>query len=293
VSYDDELSYKKAALLFLLRSFALKDDDIELIPAPARFGYRNRVQLHYRHKYIGLVDATSGRILEVPNCRLLREELKPAFDRLYADKNWTGVHKGAEGKNKDGHCEIYLRNGEVSIEWDAPYASGGFTQVNEPMNDRLRLWLQQRFSAEKFSTVLDLFAGNGNLSDVLLTSSEVKRMMVDSCAEPTANSGPQFIKQDLFADDALERFVHRSKLKEVDLLLLDPPRKGFACLAEWVKRFHPKYLVYVSCNPATLSRDLQTLMKNNKQLKISDVVLLDMFPGTRHFETVVVIDFDP
>jgi len=289
ISYADELVYKKSALLFLLRSFNLADKDIELIAAPQRFGYRNRVQLHYRHKYIGLVDSNSDRILEVPNCRLLREELKPAFDNLYADKNWSAVHKGAEGKNKDGHCEISLRNGEASIEWDAPYASGGFTQVNEQMNDKLRQWLQNRFSAEKFTSVLDLFAGNGNLSDVLLTSSEVKRIMVDSYTEQrSASSDPQFVKQDLFADDALERFSHRSKLKKIDLLLLDPPRKGFPAVVEWVKRFKPEHIVYVSCNPATLARDLQSLVLNNK-LKIRNVVLLDMFPGTRHFETVVIL----
>jgi len=290
VSYADELAYKKAALLFLMRSFALEEKDIEVIQAPKRFGYRNRVQLHYRHKYIGLIDANSDRILEVPQCQILREELRPELANLYADKSWSSTHKGGEGKNKDGHCEISLRDGKPLIEWDAPYASGGFTQVNDEMNLLLKMWIKNRFFAESYTHILDLFSGCGNLSDMLLDASSTSRVMVDahnSTIEYSERS--QFFKYDLFSEDALERFFPRIKKNPVDIMLLDPPRKGFPALEAWYKKIKPKYIVYVSCNPATLSRDLKDLLEKHTSLKIKDVVLLDMFPGTRHFETIVVL----
>lgn len=284
ISYEDELTYKKAALLFLLRSIDMGGKQIELISATKRFSYRNRVQLHYRHKYLGLVDANADRVLEIPECRLMSPSVKKKMDELYADKTWMEEHEGR------GHVEIYEKEESVSVEWNQPYASGGFSQINPEMNDQLKCWLQKRFSAENYTNILDIFSGNGNISDVLLNSKSVRRVMVDSYDPgfpPEENS--LFIKQDLFSENSLERFLHRSKLKQVDILLLDPPRKGFSVIAEWDKHFKPKYIVYVSCNPATLSRDLQSLMKVNKKLKIENVLLLDMFPATRHFETLIVL----
>jgi len=284
ISYEDELSYKQSALLFLLRRIDINGKQVEVIPAPQRFAYRNRVQLHYRHKYLGLVDANADRVLEVPECRLMSPSIKKKVDELYADKAWMKEHEGR------GHVEIYEKSGDVSVRWNQPYADGGFSQVNSEMNSQLKNWLYKRFSVENYSSILDIFSGDGNLSDVLMISKNVRRIMVDSCQTCIDLDGNSlFIKQDLFLEGSFEKFLHRSKLKKVDILLLDPPRKGFSNISEWEKRLTPEYIAYVSCNPATLARDLQDLMKNNKKLKVQNVLLLDMFPSTKHFETLVVL----
>lgn len=284
ISYENELAYKKAALIFLLRSIDLGDKQVELIPAFRRFSYRNRVQLHYRHKYLGFVDASADKVLEVPECRIASPAIKKIMDELYADKSWTIEHEGR------GHVEIYEKENGVSVEWNQPYASGGFSQVNAEMNIQLRHWLKTRFSIERYTHILDLFSGDGNLSDVLLFSENTERFMVDSFATKTEyEKNSLFFKQDLFGENALGLFLQNSKLKKIDLLLLDPPRKGFSSLSEWDKHFKPEYIVYISCNPATLARDLGLLMSANKKLKIENVVLMDMFPATRHFETLVIL----
>lgn len=158
------------------------------------------------------------------------------------------------------------------------------------MNLLLKTWIKNRFSAESYTHILDLFSGCGNLSDMLLDESSASRVMVDAHAATIESSErSQFFKYDLFADDVLERFYPRIKKNPVDIMLLDPPRKGFPALEAWYKKIKPKYIVYVSCNPATLSRDLKDLLEKHAALKIKDVVLLDMFPSTRHFETIVVL----
>jgi 23S rRNA (uracil1939-C5)-methyltransferase len=285
VSYDDELAYKKSALLFLLRSIDLGEIQIELIASPNRFSYRNRVQFHYRHKYLGLIDVNENNVMEVPGCRLMSRKVKNEIDKLYVDKNWAEEHIG------HGHVEIYEKDDLVSVAWNQPYADGGFTQVNSEMNAQMKGWIRNRFSSVEYSSIVDLFSGDGNLSDTLLLSNDVHRVMVDSYkGDQKSNKNTLFFRQDLYHKDALDQFLIRCKFKNVDILLLDPPRKGFSALTEWYKKLMPKYLIYISCNPATLARDLKDLMQSNKKLKIDKVVLLDMFPATRHFETLVVLE---
>jgi 23S rRNA (uracil-5-)-methyltransferase RumA len=70
----------------------------------------------------------------------------------------------------------------------------------------------------------------------------------------------------------------------VDVLMVDPPRKGLAnSLIDSLKNIKPKTIVYISCNPATLARDLELL---NDTYEIGDVTPVDMFPMTNHIECV-------
>ncbi len=286
VSYSDELAFKKNALLFLLRSFGIKEDDVEVIGAEQRFAYRNRVQLHYRHKYLGLINANTDQVLEVPQCLLPSPALKEVIDNLYVDKSWAEIHQGR------GHIELYERDDHsVAMEWNQPYAQGGFSQVNPQMNGALRQWIADYFKHISFETMLDLFSGNGNLSDDLTKDRAIQRQMVDMSPWMGSQATENYLQLDLFDEGALESFQRRAKLKKAEVLLLDPPRKGFPVLMQWVSRLMPKYIVYVSCNPATLARDLKNLMQEKKKTSyaIDKVVLLDMFPGTHHFETIVIL----
>lgn len=295
VAYNDEITFKKNALLFLLRNFTvngntINEADIELISAAQRFNYRNRVQLHYRHKYLGLISAYADQVLEVPHCRLASPALKNAIDQLYADKNWVTEHQGR------GHVEIYERDGSVLMQWNQPYAHGGFSQVNPQMNNVLRKWLSDYFAKISFTQLLDLFSGSGNLSDDMVYNKDIQRQMVDmspwhgeNLPDPSANAS--YLQLDLFDEGALASFMRRSRFKQPELLLLDPPRKGFPMLIQWTDQFKPQYVVYVSCNAATLARDLYPLLNEQKKTGycIQRIVLIDMFPGTHHFETIVVL----
>ena len=102
--YASELAYKKATLNRSLAALNVPEESIESVAAPRRLAYRNRVQLHYRHKYIGMLDTVSNEVLEVPQCRIIRQELRSVFDQLYQG-DWTQDHSG------HGHCEIYFRSG--------------------------------------------------------------------------------------------------------------------------------------------------------------------------------------
>jgi 23S rRNA (uracil1939-C5)-methyltransferase len=278
--YASELSYKKATLLHYLAPLGASDENVEVVPAPRRLSYRNRVQLHYRHKYIGMLDTVSNEVLEVPHCKIMRQELQPAFDQLYKG-DWTGEHTG------HGHCELYFRSGEVSVRWDEDYAHGGFSQVFEEMNLELQSRVQTQIEKFDVSGLLDLFSGSGNLSDAY-ASSGGHRTMVDSHIETNGAMKPDnFHQMDLYDDQTLPNFARRLGGLKFDAVLIDPPRRGFPGLDSWVKKIKPRQVIYVSCNPASLARDLRGL---STRFRIKTIQLLDLFPATSHFETLLVLE---
>ncbi|MEH6549952.1 MAG: hypothetical protein V7744_08205 [Pseudomonadales bacterium] len=280
--YDSELKYKHAALTNLLRDLPVKPEQIAVEPAPDRLHYRNRIQLHYRHKYIGMIDGDNDQILEIPNCKIIATELQPAFDALYADKEWSKTHTGG------GHCEIYYTEGELRTSWNQPYAQGGFTQINEAMNSTLCEQLIAYANKGPITTILDLFSGNGNLSEALLKDTESQRTMVDSYSDPQNTPSNNFHNLDLFDPSSLKSFVRKHPDSKFDLLIVDPPRKGFPALSDWVQKYQPQQLIYVSCNAATMARDLKAL---EGSFVISDACLMDLFPATHHYETIVRVEF--
>ena len=306
--YLSELGYKRQALQYHLKQLEksfpeIELPDIEMSPAQERLGYRNRVQLHYRHKYIGMMDGLTNQVVEIPECLAIEPVLKEVFDQLYQDKSWVTEHEG------QGHCELYSTDEGVSIEWNQPYAHGGFSQVNTCMNSALRASVvrQARNGGAKVETLLDLFSGEGNLSDDLVSdtavaggeNSQVKRVMVDYAPDRVAQEELNFVHLDLFSESALRTFKARSKYQHFDLLLVDPPRKGFPDLALWVNAYKPKKLIYVSCNAATMIRDLQQLLsrqklsgqQSTKKCSIDHIELIDLFPSTYHYETLVTVSF--
>ncbi len=68
---------------------------------------------------------------------------------------------------------------------------------------------------------------------------------------------------------------------DFDTMMIDPPRRGFPELDNWVKKIKPRFVVYVGCNPASLARDLRGI---STRFRFENVQLLDMFPATSRFE---------
>ena len=138
-------------------------------------------------------------------------------------------------------------------------------------------------AAEKGSRVWDLFAGHGNFSVPLAEDAKVDAVEVsDEMVAAIEGYSSQLVghKADLSDSSSL------SALADPDYVLLDPPRAGAsACMAELIKR-KPKRIVYVSCDPSTLARDLNTL---SDDFSVERITILDMFPHTHHIETMVLL----
>lgn len=171
------------------------------------------------------------------------------------------------------------------------YRIGSFSQVNRQQNQRLIFLVQTMAGSAGQGRVVDLFCGNGNLSLPLartalqLTGYEGDQASIASAVDNADRNHIQntsFECRDLFVfnEQKLEALEH------ADCLLLDPPRAGAIACAQLLKHYRIPRVVYVSCDPATLARDLAVLVGDG-QYSIDTIQPLDMFPHTAHVETIV------
>jgi 23S rRNA (uracil1939-C5)-methyltransferase len=279
--YEDEIKSKANSLNHLFGR--LPHPEIKILKSEERLHYRNRIQLHYnlKSKRLGFFEEKTHQILPVPNCQIPHPLVKEKMSWLYESENWI---KLAPKNQPQGHVEIYLKDNEIQLSWNKAYAEGGFTQVFDKMNQSLKERLNSWVESLKISSILDIFAGGGNLSGDF---SGVQRFCIDVYS-PEAQLAHHFISQNLYHDDALKKISLKLKTNNFspDLLILDPPRSGLKNLEEWAKQFSPQFMAYISCDPHTMVRDLRTLTS----YEIKEVFLVDFFPSTYHFETMVFLE---
>jgi 23S rRNA (uracil1939-C5)-methyltransferase len=259
-NYANEIDFKLNSYKRMLSSF--DHPEIKIIKSPKRLHYRNRIQLHRQGKTIGFHKYQTKSLVHTPQCQIFRDELKPNFNKIF---NGKPIFKK--------HIELYWRDGSVQTSADQNYAQGGFTQVNEEVNLLMKEALRGKFDQKSELSVLDLFAGDGNLSDCLNFSHRV-------CMDIYPRDYQEFLNVDLYSTQA----IHKLRETQFDLLLLDPPRSGFKELNQWVLKYRPKEIVYISCHPMTMVRDLKTL---HSSYKIHDAMMIDLFPSTHHFEALI------
>jgi 23S rRNA (uracil1939-C5)-methyltransferase len=172
---------------------------------------------------------------------------------------------------------------------------GGFYQVNQEQNEQLITLLLDWAAVGREQRVLDLFCGVGNFSLPLARkASQVTGMDLQGSAIRSAKRNASlnmldnvdFTKMDAAAG---ARFL-AGQGEHFDLLLLDPPRTGCREVLPQVAALAPETIIYISCDPATLARDLGDLLALGYGIK--KMRLFDMFPQTSHLETMVLLSRD-
>ncbi len=136
--------------------------------------------------------------------------------------------------------------------------------------------------------VLDLFCGSGNLS-LPLARSGARVVGVDRHRDATVAAQTSADAAGLaavrFEATPADRFLRQQGLAGAELVVLDPPRTGAATVVTQLARLRPRRILYVSCDPATLARDVATLAESG--YGVDRVQPIDLFPQTPHVETVL------
>ncbi|MDD5213896.1 MAG: 23S rRNA (uracil(1939)-C(5))-methyltransferase RlmD [Candidatus Gracilibacteria bacterium] len=144
-------------------------------------------------------------------------------------------------------------------------------------------------------TVLDLYGGTGTIGMVFASHSKKVisvELVKDASEDGKENAIKNNIKNMDFVNAKVEEFLgeYLKKGEKADLLIIDPPRAGMHPDAlPNILKFKTKNIIYVSCNPATLSRDLAYILQNS-DYKIMSITPVDMFPHTPHIETIVKLE---
>jgi 23S rRNA (uracil1939-C5)-methyltransferase len=165
-------------------------------------------------------------------------------------------------------------------------APGGFAQASESTNAALAAHVAELAAARPTERATELHAGSGNLSVVLaravgeLTTVESNR---DACGAARANLVDRGLKARVVEGDA-DAYAWNAATK---LVVLDPPRTGARALAERLATSPVARVIYVSCDPQTLGRDLGILARAYRP---TSTTVFEMFPQTSHVETVVALE---
>ncbi len=201
---------------------------------------------------------------------------------------------------------------ESDLGIDFVATPGQFQQVNVPHNRNLRRHVLSYAQSQGWKRILDVFCGSGNLSLPLATGSDYVAG-VELNPKSIKNAQASAAKNELVnthwaAHDAvayLNQLAQQKKERggaqpgaaglgapldvslEFDAILLDPPREGFFKGLSSLIALNPKAILYVSCDPVTLARDIGWLTKNG--YRIEKIICLDFFPNTYHVESLAFL----
>lgn len=176
--------------------------------------------------------------------------------------------------------------GELNFEV-SPQA---FFQVNQTQTEKMMEIIKDYAQLRKNDTVLDAYCGTGSIA--LSLAGNVRRVIgvegfKAAVKDAKRNAFNNNISNCKFIKGACEEIVPALE-DEFNVIILDPPRNG--CKKELIQAVinkSPRSIIYVSCNPSTLARDL-ALFKDTAY-KVEKVQPIDMFPQTHHVETVVLM----
>lgn len=240
------------------------------------------------HRVVGIITATTehAEIIQELATQLLENNLVQGVCWLVNTK-YSDTSEG-DIQQHWGDCTLKEKMSELQFEY--PFTA--FFQTNPEMAEKAQRFVLSRITPGK--TILDLFCGVGTFSIPLakqadyLFGVELSREGIQAAKKnalqlPTRNT--TFI-----ADDVAKQLQQLELQKrKFEIVVLDPPRAGLSKkILRRVLRLHPKQMVYVSCNPESLQRDLKWLQEYC-DFEIKHAAIFDFFPHTDHVETIVDI----
>jgi len=305
INYEAQLKFKVGILSENVAWMAKIRPDINPIVSSAKhYNYRSRIKLHVKGDFVGFYAERKKDFLPVKYCHLAHDSINDAISSLnslfrYKPKTIELINENDEYivaiVEGAGWRKIFRfdRNRELSEEWQpARDQKVAFEQVNVEQNAVLRNIVRDAVARIKPEGVIELYSGSGNLTEVILPYASWlaavdsdRRAVVLGRDKFRGISGKPLKFVHKRAEDYLEYALNKG-LKP-DLIVLDPPRTGAKEAIKGILDIAPKYIIYVSCDPATLARDLKSLLAD--QYKLQSLTPIDMFPQTAHIEAVAAL----
>jgi tRNA/tmRNA/rRNA uracil-C5-methylase (TrmA/RlmC/RlmD family) len=253
-----------------------------VIPCPEPYGYRNRIMIRSQwDKYkqglnIGFLRADNRLVVDIEECKIA----EPALNEQ--------IHRVRQQPPPKGGIKVVLR--AVAEGWEVPRDS--FFQTNFHLLPKLveTVGACLRDSGSRF--LIDAYCGVGFFSIELggmvdeFAGVEVDTASIQAArrnARTHGRANGQFLAGR--TEDLLPQMLGRFEAC-CTTVILDPPRTGCpAGMLQALRQAGPRQVLYVSCHPATLARDLNVLRAGNV-FEVTKIVPLDMFPQTQHTECV-------
>lgn len=283
ITYEEELNYKVEKVCDLLNKFASTLIDVKIIKCNSRFNYRNKASLHYKDNKLGYMKSNSNEVININKCLLLSNDIND-FIESNTFNNDLVVRTDNSGNI------IYKEEDKLLISvLDLIYQIdiNSFFQVNYYMTNEVFKYILS--NTDEVDTALDLYSGVGTLS--LLISKKARKVYGIEVNEYSVNNALENIKLNNISNVEFLLGKVEDRINDihdkVNLIVIDPPRSGMdEYTIKVIKDMLPSKIVYMSCNPITLARDIKLL---SDKYDLESVTLFDMFPCTHHVESVSVL----
>ena len=317
LEYTNQLKYKKEKVINIFKKYNKIDINPTIIASDEILHYRNKITLQYNEK-LGLYEEKTHNIIEIQECLLMPQKVNDIIKLLNKYNYNTSLQKiviriinnqvmiNIIAKDIPKSLIEILKNLDVSVYHNSKYISGNkvlietlnnykfsilpdsFFQINKKQTINLYNQIVEYANPQKEDKVLDLYCGVGTIGIYLSKyCKEVLGIEINKSSIENANINKKLnnVENISFIEADVSKVL--SMKYKADIIIVDPPRSGLdKNTIETLIKINPKKIVYVSCDPITLSRDIN-LLKNNYTLK--DIKLFDMFPETYHVESVAVM----
>lgn len=285
-----QLDQKQKIVESSLRAL-LAEQSIQLLPiikSPVSFNYRNRVQMTFDGKDLCFYGRRSQNLIPIHQCELAE---KPINDFIQSGKK----------KNFKPQQRYEIRISETNPDYAESFlvsedtTQSNFSQVNRFQNQDLIDSAIKALKSDSQSRLFELYAGSGNFTFPFYKNLNFKEIIAVEGSQKLVSLAHHKIqaenisakKLNFFVGD-VEGFLNVSWPKSDDVVFLDPPRIGSSETTMKILAISkPRQIVYLSCHPVTLARDLQWLMQYQPRYKIEFIQPFEMFPQTEHVETLV------
>jgi 23S rRNA (uracil1939-C5)-methyltransferase len=324
LDYESQLRLKEALLLDQFQRIAnLENPPIQpIVPAPAPWNYRNHAQFHLSQAgELGFVHADGEHLLVIEECHLPQTGINTLWPQLEFGPE-TGVYRLGIRQDSFDNSMLILEGDDpkapefsedisVSAVYAPPEArltvlagddhlvftllgrhfqvsARSFFQVNTPMAEQMIRHLLEKLPLTENARAVELYAGVGAFSAFIaprvghLTAIESSG---SACHDFTVNLD-EFDNVSLYESEA-EAALSVLDVP-VDLLIMDPPRAGLTpAVHDALAELLPGQIAYISCDPATLARDVKRII--SKGYRLESITPFDLFPHTAHTESVTLL----
>lgn len=318
VSHAAELRFKQDQLENFLWKVTQEVLPLEVVPCDKELNYRAKATYHTERRggkwLFGYRREFSHDVVDITEDPLARPEINAALPKI-RDGVMALLTQGAAGVRRAAAAE------DVTVRWTpidgvkwwlgAPsqglelheqtagmrfvVPGDGFYQVNPEVAGKLAEAVRDAYlaGAEDAPNILDLYCGVGVFGLLCMKAAQERGLTPRLVGVESGRAAIAFAKKNAAAAGLQANFfcervggsLGRIKVGARQTVILDPPRGGLEPnVAPWLAKRGAARVFYVSCDPATLTRDLQALMP---AYRIVDVKLFDMFPRTARFETFV------
>lgn len=306
LSYQRQLEYKRVAVITHLREGGGFSDPpvLPTLPAPHVYGYRNHVRFSIGRRYgeVGYTTHYRHRFMRVDSCAIAHPRINAvlAASQRLAQGHQLAVRVGARTGEllvnpAQPAPELPYVSGQTALEEELlgrryRVSAAAFFQVNTLQAERLIETVRAALDPQPHQVLLDLYCGVGTFG--LALAPYVRRVIgveESAAALKDAAHNARDVQNVEFVAGRTEEAL-AALAEPADAVVVDPPRIGCRPGAlEALLRLAPRRLAYVSCDAASLARDLRILVDGGFTLR--SVQPVDMFPQTSHVETVTLLEW--